>query len=55
MVSAFAELDIRFTLAGNFQENGLQARAEALNGWENTDFLGWQSRDEIRALLGEKL
>ncbi len=55
MVSAFSERDIRFTLAGKFQESGLQARAEALNGWQNTDFLGWQSRDEIRALLGETL
>lgn len=55
MVSAFANLDYEFTLAGSFQEAGLEAKTESLPGWANTNFLGWQNRAEITTLLNQSL
>jgi glycosyltransferase involved in cell wall biosynthesis len=55
MVRAIAlvpeELEARLWLAGRFSEPGLEMACRALAGWSRVDFLGWQSRLEVAALL----
>jgi glycosyltransferase involved in cell wall biosynthesis len=46
------ELEARLWLAGRFSDPGLEAACRALPGWSRVDFLGWQSRPEVAALLG---
>jgi glycosyltransferase involved in cell wall biosynthesis len=56
MIQAIAlvpgELQARLCLAGRFSDAGLEETCRALPGWSRVDFLGWQSRSEVAALLG---
>jgi glycosyltransferase involved in cell wall biosynthesis len=45
------ELDATLCLAGRFRPTGLQREMEEEAGWKRTRFLGWQSREELTALL----
>ena len=42
----------RLVLAGTFQEPHLEAQLRGLPGWERVEFLGWQPRSRVSALLG---
>jgi glycosyltransferase involved in cell wall biosynthesis len=46
------QLGARLWLAGRFSDPGLEAACRSLPGWSRVDFLGWQSRSEVAALLG---
>jgi glycosyltransferase involved in cell wall biosynthesis len=41
----------RLMLAGEFPPKVLLGSLEALDGWKRTQFLGWQSRSQVAALL----
>jgi len=55
MVGALTEQSAQLTLAGKFQENGLESYCEQLPGWQQVDFIGWQDRESIASLLNETL
>lgn len=42
----------RLMLAGTFYPPGLEEELERLSGWTRVEFLGWQSRPQVAALLG---
>ncbi|MCA1572862.1 MAG: glycosyltransferase family 4 protein [Chloroflexi bacterium] len=45
------DVDARLVIAGKCQVPGLLAELEALGGWDRVEYVGWQSRDEVRRLL----
>ena len=46
-------LDARLSLAGTFSPEALKADIVALPGWDRVDWLGWQDRGGVKALLSE--
>jgi glycosyltransferase involved in cell wall biosynthesis len=44
-------LGARLLLAGRFDSPELRAEVVRLPGWDRVDFLGWQSRRDVRAVL----
>jgi glycosyltransferase involved in cell wall biosynthesis len=42
---------IRLTLAGQFEDEALEARVRRMPGWARTDYLGWRPRSEVPAIL----
>jgi glycosyltransferase involved in cell wall biosynthesis len=55
MVTALGRLpngsSIRLKLVGKFMPESLRGEIEALPGWSHVDYLGWQSRLEVAAVL----
>jgi glycosyltransferase involved in cell wall biosynthesis len=46
-------LQARLVLAGRFSPPALEQEARSLPGWTHVDFVGWQSRSQVAALLGQ--
>jgi glycosyltransferase involved in cell wall biosynthesis len=46
-------LEIRMMLAGKFETELLKEKITLMSGWSRVDFLGWQSREQIGALLNQ--
>lgn len=46
------DLEVCLRLAGRFNSPHLEREVRAMPGWKRVDFLGWQSRDQVAALLG---
>lgn len=44
-------LGVRLALAGKFSPPGLKNEVCSIEGWNNVDYLGWQSREEVASLL----
>ena len=55
MVGALADQKAQLTLAGKFQERGLEEHCQKMQGWQQVDFIGWQDRKSIATLLDETL
>lgn len=57
MVTALGRLPdgcgIRFKLVGRFMPESLRGEIEVLPGWSHVDYLGWQSRLEVAAVLDQ--
>lgn len=55
MVQAIAllpeELEAKLWLAGRFSDPGLEEACRTVPGWPQVEFLGWQSRSQVAALL----
>ncbi len=46
-------LGAQLFLAGHFSPASLEYEIKGLDGWEKVKYLGWQSREEVAALLGK--
>lgn len=44
-------LQVRLVLAGSFSPPSLQSELMKLEGWKKVQFVGWQSREQVRQLL----
>jgi glycosyltransferase involved in cell wall biosynthesis len=56
MISALerlpADLGARLRMAGRFMPGNLEHEVGVMPGWKCVDYLGWQSRQQVAALLG---
>jgi len=43
--------ECRLALIGLFDEVELEKECKNIDGWKNVDYLGWQDREQVRALL----
>jgi len=43
---------VRLAIAGSFDSPELEREAKEMPGWEQVEFLGWRSREELATLLG---
>ena len=48
-----AEAGARLLLAGSFSPPELEKDVQQLTGWKRVDYLGWQSREEIKKVLSQ--
>lgn len=55
MIAGVQHTEQQITVAGKFQEAGLEDSCKAMQGWPQVDFLGWQERKDIARLLDETL
>lgn len=46
------DLGARLLLAGKFAPSSVESEIRSLSGWRHVQYLGWQSRSEVAALLG---
>lgn len=44
---------IKFFLAGRFSNSETKKRIESMEGWNEVDFLGWKSRQEVKEILAK--
>lgn len=53
-ISAFdyvTNKDVRFILAGSFNDSQLESECKELNGWKVVEFRGWLEREELNQVL----
>lgn len=44
-------LEARLVLAGSFSQSSLEAELKQIQGWNRVQFVGWQSREQIREIM----
>ena len=55
MINSFIKSDFKLTLAGKFNSDEVENKANELIGWINVDFIGWQTREEVSNILRDSL